>query len=258
MAEDYFIIEHEGHISPHDDGEELKNYRDYQRFQNSLEGVMRIITADAAMAKEFMQTMSQRPAVPPPEPEASIARMDAAGIDVTCLVPHRHAVHMNVDPRGPSMSWMIDACEKYPDRLMMGPVFEPSTRGMESTLWEMEYLVKEKGCKYCKLYPPGELWDINDRRFWPFYAKAQELGLVMGMHMGHGYIYGANTHACRPGHLEDICREFYDLRILAFHFGWPWHHELNAYARLNPPPLFCQTSGRGHHVRRRGQGYLEQ
>ena len=93
---------------------------------------------------------------------------------------------------------------------------------------------KEHGVKYGKIYPPGELWDLNDRRYWPFYAKAEELGVMLGMHMGHGYIYGANTHAARPGHLEDICREFYDLKILAFHFGWPWHHELNAYAACYP------------------------
>jgi predicted TIM-barrel fold metal-dependent hydrolase len=74
--------------------------------------------------------------------------MDAAGIDMACLVPHRQAVYMNVDPRGPSMSWMIDACAKYPDRLIPAPVFEPSTRGVENAIWELEYMAKEHGCKY--------------------------------------------------------------------------------------------------------------
>lgn len=228
MAEDYFIIEHEGHIFPHDESEILKNYRDFDRYKYSTIGIRRMVSAGAS---------TQRPvqAGPkPPEPEAAIARMDAAGIDMLCVVPHRQTVHMNVDPRGASMSWMIDACKKYPDRLIPGPVFEPSTRGVENAIWELEYMVKEHGCKYGKIYPPGEKWDINDRRNWPFFAKAQELGVVLGMHMGHGYIYGANTHASMPRHLEDICREFYDLKILAFHFGWPWHHELNCLAAAYP------------------------
>jgi len=235
MAEDFFIIEHEAHIGPGNEAAELRHYRDYQRFVNSIEGVVRMMTADGEKARAAQQMRAKMADAPKgPEPETSIARMDEAGIDMACLVPHRQAVYMNVDPRGPSMSWMLDACAKYPDRLIPAPVFEPSTRGIENAIWELEYCVNEHGCKYGKLYPPGELWDINDRRYWPFYAKCEELGFMLGMHMGHGYIYGANTHACRPGHLEDICREFYDLKILAFHFGWPWHHELNALAACYP------------------------
>jgi len=235
MAEDYFIIEHEGHIPHQNDAKEYKHYRDWKRFENGIEGVMRMITADANMARavhEMFLTMGDIER--PPEPENSIRMMDEAGIDICCLVPHRQTVYMNVDPRGASMSWMLETCAKYPDRLIPAPVFEPSTRGVENAIWELEYCAKEHGCNYGKLYPPGELWDINDRRYWPFYAKAEELGFMLGMHIGHGYVYGANTRAGHPGHLEDICRDFYDLKILAFHFGWPWHHELNCLASCYP------------------------
>ncbi len=237
MAEDYFIIEHEGHIPNSNEAKEYRHYRDWHRFQNSVEGVMRMMTADGDMAKALMAEHFGPEAEKqefPQEPEHSISRMDEAGIDMCCLVPHRQAVYMNVDPRGPSMSWTLDACAKYPDRLIPAPVWEPSTRGVENAIWELEYCAKEHGVKYGKIYPPGELWLLNDKRYWPFYAKAEELGVMLGMHMGHGYIYGANTHACRPGALEDVCREFYDLKILAFHFGWPWHHELNSLAACYP------------------------
>jgi len=235
MAEDYFIIEHEGHIPHQNDAKEYKHYRDWKRFENGIEGVMRMITADANMARavhEMFLTMGETER--PPEPENSIRMMDDAGIDICCLVPHRQTVYMNVDPRGASMSWMLETCAKYPDRLIPAPVFEPSTRGVDNAIWELEYCAKEHGCNYGKIYPPGELWDINDRRYWPFYAKAEELGFMIGMHTGHGYVYGANTRAGHPGHLEDICRDFYDLKILAFHFGWPWHHELNCLASCYP------------------------
>ena len=237
MAKDYFIIEHEGHIGPGNEERDLRHYRDHHRFTESLEGVFRIMTADSVLAKGMHQAY-MNPAKadqdPPPEPETSIAKMDAAGIDVCCLVPHREAYHMNVDPRGPSMSWMLDACAKYPDRLIPAPVFEPSTRGVETAIWELEYCAKEHGVKYGKIYPPGECWEMNDKRLWPFYAKAQELGVMLAFHMGHGYIYGANTQFGRPSFLEEVCREFFDLKILAFHFGWPWQDELNAYASCYP------------------------
>ncbi len=196
----------------------------------------RRIIAGAAGGEDAMRAhiKAQEAVASLPLPEASIALMDAAGVDIVCVVPHRHAIHMNVEPRGTSLGWVIDACDKYPDRLIPGPVFDPSVRGVENAIWEMEYFAKEKGCKYFKIYPPGEKWDTDDERYWPFYAKAQELGLVMGVHTGHGYIYGANTHAAMPRHLENVCREFYDLRVLAFHFGWPWHHELNVLAGAYP------------------------
>jgi len=237
MAKDYFIIEHEGHIEPVNMAKEFRHYRDWDRFENSVEGVMRIMTADGKMARDLKSKYFGPDAAEkewPAEPEHSIKMMDEAGIDVVCLVPHRQALHMNVDPRGPSMSWMLDTCAKYPDRLIPAPVFEPSTRGVDNAIWEMEFCAKEHGVRYGKIYPPGEKWLLNDKRYWPFYAKAEELGVTLGMHMGHGYIYGANTHACRPGALEDVCRDFYDLNILAFHFGWPWHHELNALAACYP------------------------
>ena len=33
---------------------------------------------------------------------------------------------------------------------------------------ELEYLVKEKGAKLCKVYQPEDDGPINDRRLWPF------------------------------------------------------------------------------------------
>ncbi len=232
MAKDYFIIEHEGHMGPHDEASLLKDYRDFQRFGYSVGMCMRIMGHD-------LTTMAAAASLPkggPPmsAPEVQIARMDAAGIDVAMLVPHWHAAYMNVEPKGVGNDWVIETCEKYSGRLLPGPVFRPSIVGVKETLQEMEYLVKEKGVRYCKIYPPGELWDMSDKRYWPVYSLAEELGLTVAFHTGHGYIYGANTRAGHPGHLEEVAREFYDLKILAFHFGWPWQEELNCIAGAYP------------------------
>jgi predicted TIM-barrel fold metal-dependent hydrolase len=233
-SEKYFIVEHEGHVSPHNEAEELKHFPDFKRFQHCIPAVMRTVYGAAGAPSHVREAHIKAASRGLPQPESTIAQMDDAGVDMLCLVPHRHTLHMEVDPKGTNMSFMIDACERYPDRLIMGPVFEPSTRGIKTVLREMEFLVKEKGVKYCKVYLPGEAWAPNDERMWPFWAKAQELGLVVAMHTGHGYVYGANTHAAMPGHLERVCQEFYDLRLLAFHFGWPWHHELNLLAGAYP------------------------
>jgi hypothetical protein len=169
-----------------------------------------------------------------PEPEAALAVMDNAGVDVLMLVPHWHGAFINVEPKGTPNDWVIETCAKSPDRLMPAPVFRPSIVGVKETLKEMEYLVTKKGVKYCKIYPPGELWNMNDHQYWPVYSLAEELGLVIAFHTGHGYIYGGNTDASNPRHLDEVCRNFYDLKILAFHMGWPYHHDLNALAGIYP------------------------
>jgi len=234
MAKDYFIVEHEGHMGPHFDALELKGQRDWDRFMASAGYIGRMtkqVHDPEAMAKfaEMMKTGKV-----PPEPETSIAQMDKDGIDVCMVVPHWHSLHMNVDPKGTENDWVIEACEKFPDRLMPGPVFRPSIVGVRETMKEMEYLVKEKGVKYCKIYPPGEKWNMDDERYFPIYALAEEVGLTIAFHTGHGYIYGANTEAGNPRHLEAVCRNFYDLKVLAFHFGWPWQDDLNCIAGCYP------------------------
>ncbi|MFC1925501.1 amidohydrolase family protein [Chloroflexota bacterium] len=244
MAEDYFIIEHEGHFSPDmmKEEEHLKHYRDYQRYKSSRLP-FRIMTANnPKFQKEFIEgAMKMREILAKPMPESLIELMDHDGVDMLHIVPHRHGIHMKVDPKGTNMAFMIEACEKYPDRLRPGPVFEPSTRGVDQAIWELEYMVKEHGATFGKMYLPGEAWLPNDKRYWPFYEKAQELGFMLGMHTGHGYVYGANTNASMPRHLDDVCREFYDLKILAFHFGWPWHDDLNCLAGTYPN-LYIGTS----------------
>lgn len=233
MAKDYFIIEHEGHISPHSDFETLRDFPDFKRFMQSTGYIQRIVRQDPEARKKMMDAIASG-APRPPEPDASIAVMDAAGVDVCMLVPHWHSLHMNVEPKGTLNDWVIEACEKFPDRLMPGPVFRPSIVGVKETMREMEELVTKKGVKYFKIYPPGEKWNMNDERYWPVYSLAQEMGLVMAFHTGHGYIYGANTNAGNPRHLEDVCRNFYDLKILAFHMGWPWSEDLNCIAGAYP------------------------
>lgn len=234
---DYFIMEHEGHIPIGDEATEIGHFRDFERARYSYGGPVRV--AYGIEMYKIMQEMLGKPkpegyTPPPPEPETTIARMDAVGIDVTCVVPHWHTINMNVEPKGGPNCWVLEWCKKYPERLYPGPVFRPSIDGIENTLEQMEVFAKELNCKYFKIYPPGELWHPDDERYWPVYAKAQELGMVVAFHTGGLFVYGANPTSSHPMCLEKVCRTFYDLRVLAFHFGWPWHTELNFLAATFP------------------------
>ena len=75
---------------------------------------------------------------------------------------------------------------------------------------------------------------INDRRFYPIYAKAVELGLIVCLHTGVNY---GVTHPIRNDHprmLDDVACDFPQLTLIACHAGWPWAAEMVAVARKHP------------------------
>ncbi|MBK7252316.1 MAG: amidohydrolase family protein, partial [Gammaproteobacteria bacterium] len=104
-------------------------------------------------------------------------------------------------------------------------------------------MVKEYGVKVFQVLPPEDT-HINDKRLWPFFAKAQGAESSC-RHTGTGYVYGGRNKYCHPALLEDVLYDFYDLRIVAFHFGWPHHRELNLLAATFPN-LYISVSFLNH------------
>lgn len=83
---------------------------------------------------------------------------------------------------------------------------------------------------------------INDRRFYPVYAKAVELGLIVCLHTGVNY---GVTHPIRNDHplmLDDVACDFPQLNLIACHAGWPWAAEMVAVARKHPK-VFLEFGG---------------
>jgi predicted TIM-barrel fold metal-dependent hydrolase len=233
MAKDYFIMECEGHPIPGDvmtPGESDVDY--FPAFDRWWYGVKNLLitTVGPTGGMEFHPGFPTETPWPQTVPENVIMEMDIAGVDMMCVIPERFEVTCDNTRPYVTNGMMVKWCEKYPDRFVMCPNFHPTNRELKKAIWEMEYYVKEKDCRCFKLYPPEEKCAINDERLYPFYEKAQELGLVMQVHTGMAFVYGGLTKNCIPLQLEDVCRDFYDLKIVAFHFGWPWHHQLNALA----------------------------
>lgn len=225
MARDYFIIDCETH--PMNMADAMMNigyFRDLRRARYSFDGCKRPFVREEDMN------------IPPiaKQPDGFLHVMDEIGVDMYVCIPERFLFASGGYHPWVSNGWMLNAVSKAPDRLIMCPNFGPvMKREMKDVLWEMEFMAKERGVKVFKWYCPEDA-AINDRRLWPFYDKAQELGLVMQVHTGLGYVYGAKNRYCHPGLLEDVVYDFYDLRIVAFHCGWPYHHELNMLAAAFP------------------------
>ena len=206
------------------------------------------------------------------DPEALLAAMDRYGVDIACILPESM-----MDTTGYSSRWvtngdMAAVVDKHPNRFLYEPNLSPiKFRGVKNAIWELEYWVKEKGARIFKFYPPEDTY-INDPDLWPFYTKAEELRIVLDIHTGFSWVPPGKSKYALPILLDDVARDFPELKIVAFHMGYPYCDDLNMVAlgpseRL-PVPLAADPMGtvgaakvRTHHwrgtaFRRTGTDYL--
>ena len=109
--------------------------------------------------------------------------------------------------------------------------------------------IAELGLKGVKLHPSLQAFAPNEEKHWPLYEKCQELGLIALFHTGTSGIgagqpggQGIRIHFARPIWLDAPAAAFPDLRIIAAHFGYPWHLELLAMA-LHKTNIYIDISG---------------
>jgi predicted TIM-barrel fold metal-dependent hydrolase len=242
MTTDYFIAASECHLMG--DLSEVGYYPDVRRwFRSAMSGVARVWGGPHTPA--------------PPRASELIKQMDEAGVDVAFGL--RESM-MDVTGYAAPMStngFIMKEIEPYPDRMYLecnvGPILK---RGVKHAIWELEFLVKERNAKLCKVYA-CEDGPLNDPEMWPFYEKAQDLGVPLTIHTGMSYVVPQPTKYTLPILLDDVCLDFPDLRIIAYHMGWPYHEELfglagkhrNLYVGISGiVGWFARAPYRGYHM----------
>lgn len=58
------------------------------------------------------------------------------------------------------------------------------------------------------------------RRLWPFYERAEALGIVLDIHTGFSWVPPGKSKYAVPILLDDVARDFPQLNIVAFHMGY--------------------------------------
>jgi len=95
---------------------------------------------------------------------------------------------------------------------------------IEESLRDVEKGVVEYGFKYVWFHPLSFGLAPNDRRFYPLYAKCNELGIAVGFQVGHSAEV-LPSDCGRPMLADDVAIDFPNLRINLSHTGWPWVDE---------------------------------
>ena len=143
-----------------------------------------------------------------------------------------------------------DKCNDYiaalvrdnPDDLIGFASVNPAHHGPDAAADELERSVRELGLSGLKLYPMYQHWSPDDRELaWPIYEKATELGIPIMFHQAGSTRIDAKLSLGRPALLDDVGREFRDLKVIIAHTGIPWPEEAiflltkhpNFYAELS-------------------------
>jgi predicted TIM-barrel fold metal-dependent hydrolase len=229
---------------------EIRYYRNTSRWWASVDGVMR--------AWAGRDLTSEDSSWPHPIASELIKYMDEAEVDV-CFALREGMMDISGQTVALSTNgFMMQQIDPYPGRMyleaMVGPILR---RGIDDAIWELEYLVKECDAKLCKVYQPEDLGPLDDRRMWPFYEKACELDIALTMHTGMSYVVPQPSCHTQPDTLDRVLLDFPELKIIAYHMGWPRTEELiglagkhqNLYLSLSGIVGWYQRSPyRGYHA----------
>jgi predicted TIM-barrel fold metal-dependent hydrolase len=127
-----------------------------------------------------------------------------------------------------------DKCNDYiagcvrlaPDKLIGFASVNPLYQGVDRAVEELERAIVGLGLSGLKLYPMYQHWSPMDREIaFPIFAKAAELDIPVMVHQAGSTRIDARMEYARPAMLDDIGREFRDLRVIMAHCGIPWIQE---------------------------------
>lgn len=142
--------------------------------------------------------------------------------------------------------YVAEAVARHPDRFVGFASVDPWKR---NAVPDFRRAVTELGLKGLKLHPSCQGFDPNDRRVYPLYEAAAELGAPVIFHTGTTGLGagapgggGVKLGHSRPIFLDDVAADFPDLRIVAAHPSWPWQDEMLAVAQ-HKPNVYLELSG---------------
>lgn len=140
--------------------------------------------------------------------------MKSAGIDKVVLqISGSKGSPANPDNERASMLMRM-----FPDSFMGFAGFNPH-QGAQAVA-DIEHAIKDLGYKGIKTVSPMLELDINDKAYYPCYAKAQELDVPIMIHTGAStLVMGCRVKYAQPLMVDDVAFDFPSLKIICAHMG---------------------------------------
>lgn len=138
-----------------------------------------------------------------------VGEMDRLGIQWGCIVSDDH----DNEKTGRVVA-------SHPDRFK-GFAFVDPNRGM-AAVRELERAVKEYGLHALYLTAFRTKLPANDKKNYPLYAKCCELGIPVHIYCSLNLSASVPYDIGHPRYIDEVARDFPELKIMAGVSGWPW------------------------------------
>jgi predicted TIM-barrel fold metal-dependent hydrolase len=142
---------------------------------------------------------------------------------------------------------------QLPDRLIGEAMVDPHD-GMKAVR-ELERAVKELGLRSFYASPFRYGIRPNDKKFYPLYAKAVELGIPMFVYCTMNYRTDFPMDLAHPVCLDEVARDFPEMTIVADCGGWPWVPEMIGVARRHQNVYIDTAAHRPKYFATPGSGW---
>jgi predicted TIM-barrel fold metal-dependent hydrolase len=132
-----------------------------------------------------------------------------------------------------------DMAKAYPERVLFCGGVDPSFRGLQEALEQIDYQVKTLGACSLKFYnghaTVADCWRCDDERIaYPMYERARAAGIrVLQFHKGNPFGL-QNMEFLSPIDLQAPARDFPDLIFIVHHLALPYFEEMVSIASRFP------------------------
>jgi predicted TIM-barrel fold metal-dependent hydrolase len=167
--------------------------------------------------------------------ERLVREMDEAGIDKTVIVALDYEFAYKGDVSFKDYNnYVADIVKRYPDRFIGYCGIDP--RRGKAAIRELERCIHDLELSGVKLWPLTGFYP-DDRSFYPFYERVQDLDVPILCHTGMGppKIYLKYN---RPAFIDAVAVDFPKIRFQMAHIGDPWVDEALTVAVKNSNVCF--------------------
>jgi predicted TIM-barrel fold metal-dependent hydrolase len=156
-------------------------------------------------------------------------------------------------PFGTSNDEVAELRREYPDRFI-GLARISAFLGMRGVR-ELEQRVREQGFQALGVSALVDGIPASDRRFYPLYTKAAELGIPVRIYSSMNYATDRPYDLGHPRHLDQVAIDFPELTLIGGLGGWPWVNEMVALVRRHPKLHVDTSAHRARYLGQRGSGW---
>ena len=128
-------------------------------------------------------------------------------------------------------------CKSFPDFFIGFMGFDPYKK--ERALIELEKQIEQKVFAGAAIDPIQAQTNVDDEMFHPLYAMCVKLRVPVIITGGPGrFVSGAVSESAHPRYIDNIAKDFPDLRIMVSHGAWPYVNEMINVAYRNKNVFF--------------------